>query len=197
MSVLFQDLVDDYRINRRNSIVQLESRLKKHLLPAFGHLRAADFTTHIVKQYRAERLEAGAQPATVNRELEIIKRSFRLGAECDPPKVVRVVHVPMLQEDNIRTGFLDDAAYIRLRQELPDYLLALFVVGYHVGHRLGELVRLKWPQVDFEHGQIALRPALQSATCVLPGSRKTWQWRSLDIEHARSSTATTSSAHGI
>src|ERR1039457_1396270 len=48
MADLFDDLLVDYRINRRNSIVQLTSRLKKHLIPAFGQLRAADFTTHDV-----------------------------------------------------------------------------------------------------------------------------------------------------
>lgn len=61
MADLFQDLLDDYRINRRRSLSELESRLTNHLLPFFGSLRAADFTTHLVKRYRAKRLEAGCR----------------------------------------------------------------------------------------------------------------------------------------
>lgn len=189
MADLFEDLVDDYRINRRNSIGQLKSRLKKHLLPTFGQMRAADFTTHDVKRYRARRLDAGAEPATINRELEIIKRSFVLASKCDPPKVLRVVHVPMLEEDNIRTGFLEDAGYIRLRQQLPEYLRALFVVGYHVGNRLGELLRLKWPQVDFEHSEIKLLPGTtknkKGRTLPIYGEMLEWLQMAKDVVDAR------------
>jgi integrase len=189
MMDLFNDVMEDYRLNRRSSIVQLESRLKTHLVPAFGETRAADFTTHLVRRYRAKRLEAGAALATVNRELEIIERSFKLAAECDPPKVARVVHIPMLQENNVRTGFLDDAGYIRLRSELPEYLRPLFVVAYHVGSRLGELQRLKWPQVDFENCQIVLRPGTtkNKSGRVLPiyGDMREWLLMAKDISNAR------------
>ena len=178
MSDLFEDLKEDYRVNRRNSLAQLESRLRNHLLPAFGETRAADFTTHLVKLYRAQGLEPGAAPATVNRELEIIERSFRLAADCDPPKVARLVHIPMLEEDNIRTGFLDDAGYIRLRQQLPEYLRAVFVVAYHTGNRLGELLRLKWSQVDFAHSQITLTPGTtknkKGRTLPIYGEMREW-----------------------
>lgn len=158
LSDLFDDLVEDYRINRRASLPHMESRLKNHLRPALETVRVADFTTHLVKRYRAKRLEAGAAPATINRELEIVERSFRLAAQCDPPKVARVVHTPMLKEDNVRTGFLDDSGYVRLRQELPEYLRPLFVVAYHVGCRLGELLSMQWPQVDFNLRVITLMP---------------------------------------
>ena len=64
----------------------------------------------------------------------------------------------MLEEKNVRTGFLDDAGYMRLKQELPEYLRPLFVVGYHVGNRLGELRKLRWNQVDFAQSRITLNP---------------------------------------
>jgi len=72
--------------------------------------------------------------------------------------VVRQVHIPMLAEDNVRTGFLDDAGYLRLRRELPEYLRPIFVVAYHVGNRAGEILRLRWTQVDFANNQILLNP---------------------------------------
>jgi integrase len=158
MAELFEDLVEDYRINKRSSLTQLQSRLSNHLRPAFAFIRAADLSTNHVKRYTAARLEAGAANATVNRELEILERALRLGTQCDPPKVLRVIHIATLQEDNVRTGFLEDDGYIRLRNELPDYLKPLLVVGYHVGNRLGELLRLRWVQVDFTNGQIRLSP---------------------------------------
>jgi hypothetical protein len=42
---LLDDLVQDYQINRRKSLVQLNSRLKNHLRPAFSDIRTAEFST--------------------------------------------------------------------------------------------------------------------------------------------------------
>ncbi len=137
MQELFDDLVEEYRINQRASIVHLRSRLRLHVIPAFGSIRAAELSTTQVKVYTAKRLQAGAANAPINRELEAVERALKLATQCDPPKLVRQIHIPMLQENNVRTGFLEDAGYLRLRAELPDYLKPLLVIGYHVGTRLG------------------------------------------------------------
>jgi len=158
MSALFDDLIEDYVQNRRASLVQLKSRLRLHFRPTFDDTRACEFSTNHIKRYTAARLAAEAAPATINRELEIVERALRLGAECDPPKVLRVIRVPMLTENNVRTGFLDDAGYVKLRDELPEYLRPLLVVGYHLGNRLGELLSLMWPQADFKNDLIRLDP---------------------------------------
>jgi integrase len=155
---LFDDVVQDYQINRRKSLVQLNSRLKNHLRPAFSDVRTAEFSTSHIRRYVTERLTSGAASATINRELEVLERAFSLAYKCDPPKIARLIHIPMLAEDNVRTGFLDDAGYVRLRQELPHYLRPIFVVAYHVGNRIGELRRLTWNQVDFANGQVVLDP---------------------------------------
>ncbi len=141
-------------------------------------MRAAEFTSDQIKRYVANRRSEKAADATINRELELIKRSFALGARCDPPKVARIVHVSMLTEDNVRTGFLDDAGYLALRNELPEYLRPIFVVAYHVGNRLGELRWLLWPQVDFDHNQIRLNPGTtknkKGRTLPIYGEMREW-----------------------
>lgn len=95
---------------------------------------------------------------TSNRELQVLKRALVLATRCDPPKIVRMANVRLLPENHVRRGFLDDAQYLRLRNELPDYLRPLFVVAYHLGNRVGELQRLRWDQVDFKRNQIRLNP---------------------------------------
>jgi hypothetical protein len=57
----------------------------------------------------AARLENEAAPATVTRELEFVERALRLGAQCEPPKVMKAICMPSLKEKNVRVGFLDDA----------------------------------------------------------------------------------------
>ena len=153
---LFEDLEQEYKTHQRKSLKQLKPRVA-HLRP-LAELRVADLTTLHVRGYITQRIREEAQNATINRELQILKRALTLGAECDPPKVLRVPHIALLPERNVRTGFLDDAQYLRLRNELPDYLKPLFVTAYHTGNRLGELRYLRWTQVDFERAQIRLNP---------------------------------------
>jgi integrase len=156
MSQLFDDLLEEHKRQERKSYPQTESRVRLHLKPAFGDIRAADLGSQRIHTYIARRRESKAANATINRELESLKRALVLGSRCDPPKVVRLTHVPMLAENNTRTGFLDDGGYLRLRNELPEYLRPLFVVAYHVGSRLGELRGLQWQQVDLAVKQIRL-----------------------------------------
>ena len=55
-----------------------------------------------------------------------------------------------------RQGFLADEQYRHLRDVLPDYLRPLFVCGYFTGVRVGELLALRWDQVDWEQRFITL-----------------------------------------
>jgi integrase len=178
MDELFDDLVTEYKVNQRKTLAHLQSRLRIHLRPAFGKVRANALSTAQLKRYMAARLEAEAAPATVNRELEFVERALRLGAQCEPPKVIKVIRVPSLKENNVREGFLDDAGYLKLRDELPVYLKAVFVVGYHVGARLGELLGLRWGQVDFSNNQILLNPGTtkngKGRTLPVYGDMKDW-----------------------
>jgi integrase len=133
-------------------------------------MRAVQLSTDDIKKYAAKRLKAGAKNATINRELENVERALKLARQCDPPKVVREFFIPMLPEHNVRTGFLEDEGYLRLKAALPDYLKPLLVVGYHVGNRLGELLSLRWTEVDFINDQIRLNPGTtkNKKGCTLP-----------------------------
>jgi integrase len=45
-----------------------------------------------------------------------------------------------------------------LRDALPEEIRPLLVVAYHIGARMGELIRLKWRQVDLRALEIRLDP---------------------------------------
>ena len=153
MRALLEAVEGEYRENRRKSLLDVQIRLKKHLLPAFGDIRAADFGTWHIRQYISRRRRKAAS-ATINRELAIVSRAFHLAFAADPPLVARMPHIPRLPEDNVREGFLDVDGYKRLVAELPAHLRPLFVVGYHTGVRSGELKKLQWSQVDWKANQI-------------------------------------------
>ena len=149
-SVTVGDLLDlvvaDYQRQKRASLPQLLSRLKR--LEPLTSIRAADFDAREVDRYTLACEDAGNAAATINRDLEILRRAFNLG---DRRKIVsRVPYVEMLPENNIRTGYLEHADYKRLRECLREPVRLMLVIAYHVGARSGAIRTLRWEQVDFD-----------------------------------------------
>ena len=156
--VTFKDLADDllrdYRISGK-AVSRAELSVTK-LLDYFGLYRAPQVTTQMIQDYTLGRLEEGAAPATVNRELSALKRMFNLGMRSTPPKVERVPYVPMLKEDNVRKGFFEHGEYLAVRDAISEHLRDLVMFGYKTGWRVSEITGLTWPRVDLKAKTVRL-----------------------------------------
>jgi integrase len=154
---LAEDFLRDYKKNGRKSIAHVERHWRKHLEPFFGAARIAEVNSRAIDKYVDQRLDEGAQNATINRELADLKRMFRLGYRATPPKVSHLPHIPLLKERNERTGFVEDEQYTRLTAAATDlWLRALIEVGTTYGWRKGELLNLRVRHVDLGSGTIRL-----------------------------------------
>jgi integrase len=138
----------DYELKERASLYIAKLKINRYLLPAFGEVKPTKLTSSHVHSYIRQRQRDGAKPATINRELSLVHRGFTLGYEAEPPMVARVPKLIKLQENNTRTGFLQPSAYRKLLIELPAPLRILFVFGYHLGMRKGELLKIRKDQID-------------------------------------------------
>lgn len=157
--VLFEDLAqgirDDYRINRRRSTGSMNAALR-HLEAAFGMMRALDMTTERVRSYIVDRQDEGAANATIQIELAILKRAFNLAVQAGT--LPHRPHIPSIQIDNARQGFLSAADVDRICGNLPDELAPLVRFAFLTGWRAGEVFPLQWSQVDFTVGVVRLEP---------------------------------------
>jgi integrase len=175
-------VIEDYRFRKLRSASVVEWRANAHLEP-FRKLPAMKFASEVKRDVAGRRAE-GAEDATINRELAIIRRGFTLGKQADPPLVQSVPYIPKLEEDNVRQGFLEPEQYEKLLEELPQRLKALFVCAYHVGTRKGELRKLQWSQVDFDSGLINLtaRQTKGKVARLLPiyGAMERWLRKQLE-----------------
>ena len=154
---LLDDLLEHATHNTKASTERMwKLVVEASLRPFFGHRKAASLSTALLKEYRRKRIADGRSEATCNRELSMLRTAFNLGRKCTPPKVLIVPYFPMVAETLVRQGFLTDEQYELLRDALPDYLRPLFVTGYFTGVRIGELLAIRWNQVDWEQGFITL-----------------------------------------
>jgi len=83
---------------------------------------------------------------------------LNLGAQCTPPKVDRVPHIPMLKESNPRKGFFEPGDFAAVRDALPSYLKGMVTFAYKTGWRKEEVTDLQWTEVDLDRGIVKLNP---------------------------------------
>lgn len=133
----------------------------QHLKPIFGHVLAVNVTTDKVEKYKRQRLEASATPATINRELGLLRRMFRYGKQSTPPTVHNIPHIAMLAENNVRKGFIEHEQYLRMADEAAKdglWMRLLLQAAYTYGWRRGELIKLLVRQVDLVSRRLRLDP---------------------------------------
>ncbi len=131
---LAQDLLNEYQTNNRKSSIWVRRRINLHLMPFFRGFRGVEVTTDRVRAYITQRQQEGASNGSINRELAALKRMFNLASEMTPPKTVRVPHIPMLRECNVRKGFFEHDEYLALQRELPEYLKPVLAFAWHGNH---------------------------------------------------------------
>lgn len=149
------DVLTDYRVNGKKSLDHIQRRLDKHLVPFFGGRRMANITTADVRKYTEARQQEGAANASINRELAILKRMFTLAIQAG--KLMARPHIPMLREDNVRTGFFEREQYEAVKAKLPGPLQPVVTFAYITGWRImSEVLPLQWRQVDLDGGTVRL-----------------------------------------
>ena len=151
------DLEADYSTNKKRSLETVRRHVTKHLTPHFRNRRLAEIRTDTVRLYVAARQLEGAANATINRELSALKRMFSLAVQAG--KLHAKPHIPMLREDNIRTGFFEHQQFTAVRDHLPPALRSVATFAYYTGWRVqSEVLGLQWHQVDLKAGIVRLDP---------------------------------------
>jgi integrase len=146
---------------RPRTYERYEQIAKTHLTPALGRHKLKSLTPAHVRGLYREKLDSGLSPRTVqyihvtlNKALKqavadgLIPRN--VAAAVKPPRPTKKEITPLSPEE-ART-FLDAAS--------GDDLEALYVLAVSTGMRQGELLGLKWEDVDLEAGTLQVRRAL-------------------------------------
>ncbi|MDQ2969813.1 MAG: site-specific integrase, partial [Acidobacteriota bacterium] len=89
----------------------------------------------------------GRKNATINREVELLRRALRLGAE--RRKIVRLPIMPKkLPEKNARQGFFETNDFLRIIPHLPTPFDDIARFAFSTGWRCGMLLGMRWEHVD-------------------------------------------------
>ena len=154
----FEDLEAGFRRSYENSgrrslrrAGNAWDRLREH----FGGWKARAITANALESYAAERLKEAA-PATVQYELAVLRRAMTLAVKKN--QLRSRPHFPHVGVHNARTGFFTRDEMEKIAAEIGPQLGNLVRVAFWTGWRQGELLNLKWADVDWGAGVLRLRP---------------------------------------
>lgn len=157
----FRELAEQYVVWAEN---QRSFRSKKYiiqeLVSRFGNLQLRQFSTLMLEQYQMEKLKEGKKPATINRTLACIKHMFTKAIDWDlvESEVLKKIRkVKFLQENNRRLRYLSVEECKKLIEACDRHLRPIVITALNTGMRKGEILSLKWENVDLRHGFILLQ----------------------------------------
>lgn len=156
LRVPLSDLWEKYLANAK-----IKKRSWKRDVQMFGNLQsffgnaALDQLNPLrIEEYQQHRAKA-VSPATVNREVALLKHMLNLGERwglCRGPNPVR--QVDFLPENNLRFRTLSEEEERNLLSCSPPYLRELILFACNTGLRSGEIFNLKWEDVDLDKRRI-------------------------------------------
>jgi integrase len=135
--------------------------VNNHIKPVLGGLKLKKLNSAHVQGFYRDRLDAGLSASTVRKIHDILRRGLAQAVDwhltprnvadvVKPPKPVAKEMIALTAEQTRR--LLDAAA--------EDRLEALYVLAVHTGMRQGEMLALRWQDVDMENAVVSVRRTL-------------------------------------
>jgi integrase len=126
-------------------------KLKDH----FGDVPLVNIQAEKIEGYKASR-KGFVKEATINRELAVLKTLFTKAvlwgyAHKNPVKEVR-----LFKEERTPIRMLSAEEREKLFTASPDYLKPILLMALKTGMRHGEILNLKWSEVDLAHETISI-----------------------------------------
>jgi integrase len=157
----FNELAGKYLswINGRQKSARIKSYIINQLVDAFGSLPLRRFNTVVVEQLQTDLMNRGLKNSSCNKVLNILKHMFTKAVEWDMVEsevLKRVRKVKLLQDNSKRLRYLSKEECQALINSCDPHLKPVVITALNTGMRRGEILNLKWDQVDLRHGFILL-----------------------------------------
>jgi integrase len=173
--VSYQDLREIYlnhcELNNRRSLKK--DKEGKPMLATFPRLdkyfsgwQAHEIDLAALKRFRVDGKAEGLSDARLNRYMATLRAAFRQAIKDDVITSAEApAYFPTVAEPNEARGaiYVEDGWYEPLKKRLNEPLRSAFVMAYHSGIRVHEMLRLKWQDVDLK-ARIATLPAASTKT---------------------------------
>ena len=164
---------------KRSTVEEYRSYLNVHLAPFFGASPLDKLTPERIEAFIAAKRQEGKATKSILNYLGLLHSIFdfaqRRGLARDNP--VKLVDKPSREGANPDIRFLDDAELEALLRAVPDDARGttertLYLTAAMTGLRQGELLGLRWQDIDWAAGRVRVRQSYVRGEFGTPKSRR-------------------------
>lgn len=172
-------IADDYlahveRHRSRSLARNRRGQLTNHLVPVFGRTRLDRIDLAMVDRFVTRGLDLKLEPGTINQHLFTLSNLLRWGKRRGwLSDVLALEHLPTERAED-RLEYLDADALDALLAKASGELRTMILVAARTGLRIGELLALRWDDLDLKAGRrVTVRRQLVGGDEAPPKNRKT------------------------
>jgi integrase len=177
----FEKFKDEYleysRANKKPKSSLRDECSLKHLSRFFGGKALSEISSFMVEKYKLTRREEKAEPGTVNRELACLRHMFNMALRWKKAQTNPVREVKFMKEPKGKERILSDEEEARLLETVrtspkEKHLEPIIITALNTGMRKGEILNLKWLNVDFKKGYIQVEGTKNGENRKIPMNKK-------------------------
>ncbi|HEX7318877.1 MAG TPA: site-specific integrase [bacterium] len=170
-NVIFDKLCDDYlqfsRANKAYRSYRRDLSSLKQMLRTFGGKPVAAITAYEFEQYKNLRRQ-DVSPASVNREISCVKHMFNKAVQWGYLNNNPLRLVMKFKEPPGRVRYLNEEEINRLIAACNGHVRSMVIMALNTGMRRGEILNLKWGDVDLRNRVIVCRRTKNNETRMIP-----------------------------
>src|SRR5438477_6940369 len=137
--------------------IRTERDRVKRWMRQFATRPLGQITRAEIEAWRRERMSK-CRPATINRDLSRLRHMLNLAVEWELLEESPMQGIKFLRENNARTRYLSlDECHRLIDSCMAPHIRAIVTVALHTGMRLGEILNLRWQDLDFSSGFILVQ----------------------------------------
>ncbi|PLS87636.1 MAG: site-specific integrase [Actinobacteria bacterium] len=135
--------------------------VRPHIKPTLGQIKLKSLTTAHVRGFYREKLDAGLSPATVHKMHVVLHKALdqAVADGMISRNVTDALKLPRIDREEINPLTAEEANRL-IEAARGDRLEALYVLAVHSGLRQGELLALRWEDLDLEARTLRVRRTL-------------------------------------
>jgi len=170
--VYLNDVMPDYlRFVRNQRAYKNKEYIGGELLKRFGNIPLQRFNVAMLESFQQELIGEGKSPATVNRKMAMLKHLVRKANDwrmVDDGTLRTIRKVKQLKEPPGRLRYLTREEAQRLLADCKSHIRPIVSVALNTGMRRGEILKLKWDDVDLRNGFLLAKDTKNGESRAVP-----------------------------
>jgi len=170
-SEVSKEFLEKYSKVNKRSWERDERIINHHLNKFFGNKFIYEIKEKDIEEYKKERLLTGIKHSTLNRELACLKTILNKAKEWG--YIEQVPKIKIFKVDNQRVRYLTEEEEGKLLKIAPEPLKSIIIIALNTGMRQGEILNLKWRDINFKDGIIIIQDSKSKEKRILPMNQTT------------------------